>query len=61
MKTLLYAVSHNYVIVSLLIIQQQSSSLFMAINLKYKFKSYRVLNLIQGAHPQTLKGTDLIY
>ena len=27
----------------------------MAINLKYKFKSYTVLNLIQGAHPQTLK------
>ena len=33
----------------------------MAVNLKYKFKSYRVLHLIQGAHPQTLKGTDLIY
>ena len=33
----------------------------MAINLKHKFKSCTVLNLIQGARPQTLKGTDLIY
>ena len=59
-NTLLHAVSHNYVIVSLLIIQQQSYSPFVATNLKYTVIQFiQSIKFNSGSTPTNFKRNRL--